>query len=342
MEKVRYGILSAAQVVPRFVAGIKESAAGEVIAIASRSIEKAQKMAEELAIPLAYGSYEELCNNLEVDVVYIATYNKGHYQAAKLALSNGKHVLLEKPFTLKSAEAKELFALATEKQLFIMEAQKAVFLPISTQVKDIIQQGSIGEVKWVQAIISYSDTSHITWFDSLNAGGGVLRGTGNYPLHLLQFLLEQSITACEAVATKEVGCADTQCNLTLRFEGQIVANIFLTVQLDMPSKMVIYGQRGRIEIPEFWKSKQATIYYQNGTTEKLQTTHGSEFTFEIDHVNECILSGQQRSPIMTEKITVETVSCVEKIYRQWSEKEGRGMQTGACDEFTTEFTTPRN
>lgn len=152
MDKIRYGIMSTAQIVPRFVAGLRESAQAEVRGIASRRLENAQKMAKELAIPVAYGSYEELCKDETIDIIYIPTYNQGHYSAAKLALSQGKPVLLEKPFTLNTAEAEELFAIAQEQGVFLMEAQKSVFLPITQKVKATIQEGRLGEILWVQSV----------------------------------------------------------------------------------------------------------------------------------------------------------------------------------------------
>lgn len=144
MDKIRYGIMSTAQIVPRFVAGLRESAQAEVRGIASRRLENAQKMAKELAIPVAYGSYEELCKDETIDIIYIPTYNQGHYSAAKLALSQGKPVLLEKPFTLNTAEAEELFAIAQEQGVFLMEAQKSVFLPITQKSKGDNSRREIG------------------------------------------------------------------------------------------------------------------------------------------------------------------------------------------------------
>lgn len=147
---IRYGILSTAQVVPRFVAGVKESHEGEVTAIASRGIEKAQKMAQELEIPAAFGSYEELCQSEAVDIVYVAVYNKGHYDAAKLALLNNKHVLLEKPFTMTLAQAKELFAIAKERNLFLMEAQKPSSCQSPNKFNRLFKLGRLGRsVGWI-------------------------------------------------------------------------------------------------------------------------------------------------------------------------------------------------
>jgi predicted dehydrogenase len=152
MRKIRYGIISTAQIVPRFVAGVAASEAGEVRAIASRTLGKAEKMAAELAIPKAYGSYEAVCQDEEIDIVYVATYNQGHYEAAKLALQHHKHVLVEKPFTLKLTQAQELFDLAAKNRCFLMEAQKAVFLPITQMVKSALQQNKIGKIQWLQSI----------------------------------------------------------------------------------------------------------------------------------------------------------------------------------------------
>ena len=97
---IKYGIISTAQVVPRFIAGVRESQSGEVAAVASRDLAKAQAFAQQHQIPTAYGSYQELYRDPTIDIVYIATYNAGHYAAAKEALLAGKNVLLEKPFDI--------------------------------------------------------------------------------------------------------------------------------------------------------------------------------------------------------------------------------------------------
>ncbi|MGX7150667.1 Gfo/Idh/MocA family protein [Enterococcus ureasiticus] len=321
MKKVRYGILSTAQIVPRFVEGIRKSTVGEAVAIASRTFEKAAKMAEELNIPKAYGSYEELCKDEEIDIVYVATYNKGHYEAAKMALTYKKHVLVEKPFTLKLAQAEELFDMAEKNGCFLMEAQKSVFLPISLQVKKAIQQNKIGEVHWLQSVTSYPNVDHISWFHSLDAGGGTLHGSGSYPLQYMQFILDQPIVEYHGNSTRRKGETDDQVNLSLKFQNQALGTIFTSVKVDIPSKMTIYGELGRIEIPYFWKTRQATIYYEDGRQEILSGEFDSEFIFEVEHVNECLQNHLLESPIMTKKMTVDTVSLVDHFYTEWLEED---------------------
>ncbi|WP_086314204.1 hypothetical protein A5821_001801 [Enterococcus sp. 7F3_DIV0205] len=321
MKKIRYGILSTAQIVPRFVKGVNESSIGEAAAIASRSLDKAEQMAKKLNIPQAYGSYEELCKDEQIDIVYVATYNKGHYEAAKMALTCHKHVLVEKPFTLQLAQAEELFDLAEKNGCFLMEAQKAVFLPISLQIKKAIQQNKIGKVHWVQSVTSYPSTDHISWFHSLEAGGGTLHGSGSYPLQYMQFVLDQSIKEYRGTSTREKGATDDQVNLSLKFHNQALADIFISVKIDIPSKMIVYGETGRIEIPYFWKTKQAIIYYEDGRQEVLNGEFDSEFVFEVDHVNDCLQKQLSESPVMTKKMTLDTVRLVEQLYTEWLKED---------------------
>ncbi|MHC5215713.1 Gfo/Idh/MocA family protein [Enterococcus sp. LJL128] len=317
MKQIRYGILSTAQIVPRFVQGIRESAAGEAVAIAARELSRAQQLAEKLQIPKAYGSYEALCQDEEVDIVYIATYNKGHYAAAKLALENKKNVLLEKPFTLTLAEAEELFLLAKQQNCFLMEAQKAVFLPVTAMVRDIIQQEKIGKIKYIRSVTAYPNIDHLPWFHSLEAGGGALHGSGSYPLEYIQYVLNATPESYSGQASIVPGKTDDRFELAVTFPNQILASIFITVELDLPNELVIYGEKGRIEVPNFWKSAEGVVRYENGSEEYLTSEFDSEFSFEVDHVNECLEKGLKESPIMTEKITKETVSLVESMYRQW-------------------------
>ncbi|HHZ7163776.1 TPA: Gfo/Idh/MocA family protein [Enterococcus faecalis] len=321
MDKIRYGIMSTAQIVPRFVAGIRESAQAEVRGIASRRLDNAQKMAKELAIPVAYGSYEELCKDETIDIIYIPTYNQGHYSAAKLALSQGKPVLLEKPFTLNAAEAEELFAIAQEQGVFLMEAQKSVFLPITQKVKATIQEGGLGEILWVQSVTAYPNVDHIPWFYSREAGGGALHGSGSYPLQYLQYVLGKEIQAVTGTATYQQGATDSQCNLALKFAEGTLGNIFINVGLKIPSEMTICGTKGQIVIPNFWKTDCAYYTDAQGNTVKWSEQFTSEFTYEINHVNQCLQDKKLTSPVMTKELTIATVKIVEGFYQEWFDNE---------------------
>ena len=121
---LRYGILSTSSIAPRFIAAVREGKAGEIVAVSSRSLEKAQAKAKEWNIPTAYGSHDELLADENINIVYISTVNSEHYRWAKAALQAGKHVVCEKPCTTTAEQTARLFALAREKKRFFMEAEK--------------------------------------------------------------------------------------------------------------------------------------------------------------------------------------------------------------------------
>lgn len=316
---INYGIVSTATIVPRFVAGIRESQNGKVVAIAARTFEKAEKMARELEVPRAYGSYAELFQDASVDVVYIANYNQGHYSVAKEALLAGKPVLLEKPFTLTLDEAEELFAIAEAQGLFLMEAQKALFLPITQKVKEIIDSGRIGEIKYLDCRMSHTNADQIPWFKDLTAGGGALYGSGSYPIAYFQYVTGGKIAEVAGTALLEKGESDSQCDVTILFKEGFQGHLVISTLFRSPSELIIYGTKGRIQIPDFWKTQEASLIIDE-SIERMTALHQSEFVFEVEHVNDCLAKGLTVSPIVTPDLTMQAVELVEMMYEQWTEE----------------------
>ena len=128
----------------------------QVQAVASRSAGSAKAFAEAFAIPTAHDSYEALANDPNVDIVYVATPHSRHYEDMKLLIGAGKHVLCEKSFTTDAEQAKEIFALAKKKNVFVMEAFWTKFIPLYRQIEDILQSGRIGEIRAVTAQYGYT------------------------------------------------------------------------------------------------------------------------------------------------------------------------------------------
>ena len=125
---IKTGILSTASIVPRVIEGIRSCEDFEICALASRDKEKADVYCSEYGILKSYGSYDELIEDEDIDFVYIPLINSLHYEYARKAIENNKHVLLEKPFTLKAFQARELFTLAREHNVFLMESMKTLFM----------------------------------------------------------------------------------------------------------------------------------------------------------------------------------------------------------------------
>ena len=158
MKNLRYGILSTSSIAPRFIAAVRAANAGRIVALSSRTLEKAKQKAGEWDIPTAYGSHQELLADETVEAVYISAVNAQHYRWAKEALLHGKHVICEKPCTIHEADSRELFRLAREKGLFLMEAEKMLFLPAILEVRRRILSGDLGQIHMAQLSHSFPGT----------------------------------------------------------------------------------------------------------------------------------------------------------------------------------------
>jgi predicted dehydrogenase len=317
VKKLRYGIISTASIVPRFLEALRESGTGEAVAIASRSAEKAAAKASEWNIERTYGSYEELVADDGVDVVYVAPINGEHYRCSKMALSHGRHVVSEKPFTLNSVEARELFALAREKGLFIAEAQKAVFLPVMKDVKDLMVSGRLGKVHFMDLTSSCSSVYN-EWLHLAEAGGGALYGNASYSLHLVKFLFDQDITAYSGLCTRGSSSVDEQCVVNLRVGRDLMVVSKISTNVLAVNRAIIFGDLGHIEIADYWKARTAVVHYDTGETVTFEHPCKHELIYEVEHFNNCINEGLLQSPVMDEAMTVSSLEIMESLRDSWS------------------------
>ncbi|CAM4203316.1 oxidoreductase [Streptococcus penaeicida] len=321
MEKVKYGIVSTAQVAPRFIEGVRLAGNGEVVAVSSRSIDKARVFASKYRIPRAYGKLSEMLADPDIDVIYVPTINKDHYNCAKKALLAGKHVLVEKPFTLTYGEARELFNLAYRKECFLMEAQKSVFIPLTDVIKKTIQKGELGEILSISSTTAYPNIDHIEWFTDLDAGGGTAHFMAPYAFSYLQYLFDCPIEKAGGMANFPEGKSDCQSKILLQLENGVMVDIFLTTKLKLKHKMTIRGTKGTLEIPSFWKTTMATLIHEDGSRKLLEAPMDSDFASEAYHVSQMIQEGATVSPIMKPEITLLTIKIIEELYRSW----GKGI-----------------
>lgn len=318
MKKIRYGICSTASIVGRFIQGIHNSEYGEVVAISSRSIHKAQQAARQYKIDKAYGDYKEMLQDPDVDVVYIATPNANHYQDALLAILANKHVVLEKPFVLTKQQAQQLFIEAQNHRVFLMEAQKIVFLPITNHLKKLIQEKALGDLHYVNMTSSFPnrfDYDH--WMYSLQYGGGALYGSTAYTTEYLMHLLNVLTMEYQAVQVKAPTGVDEFCQLQMVIDHQVVVSSCISMNVATKNVATFYFDEGYIEIENYWKARKMKIV-QDGTEKIIEYPCECEFVYEVNHVNECIQQGLLTSPMMTKEMTIQTMDMVESIFRSWN------------------------
>lgn len=311
---LRYGILSTSSIAPRFIAGVRAAGAGEIVALSSRSLEKAQEKARLWDIPKAYGSHDELLADENVNIVYISSVNAQHYPLAKAALLAGKHVICEKPCTTSAKETAQLFALAREKGLFLMEAEKMLFLPAVSALKDKIAAGVLGQITMADMSHSFSRTYN-DWMLDPAAGGGTLLSSGIYAVQLMLWLFGD-IKKIQGIKNALDNGAEWQYALTGETENGVIFSAKNSTQAILENTCRIFGTKGWAELPAYWKARKV-IFHIDGKEEALEFPCEYELMYEAKHIAQCIEKGLLTSPVVTEKLSADGIAALEEVKNTW-------------------------
>ena len=315
MIDLRYGILSTSSIAPRFIAAVRQAGAGEIVAVSSRTLQKAQEKANEWNIPTAYGSHEELLSDDNINIVYISAVNSQHYPLAKQALEAGKHVVCEKPCTTSAEDTRRLFALAKEKDLFFVEAQKMLFLPAIQEVKRRLDAEELGKIYMAELSQSFS-AGYNTWQFDKSLGGGTLLSSGIYGVQLLQWLFGE-IEEIGGVRSAYDNGAEWQYVLSGKMKKDILFSLKNSTGAVLPNTARIYGEKGYIEIPEYWKARCAVFHINGKEPEKVEFPCEFELKYEAAHIADCMEKGLLNSPVITEELTVAGISALETVLKSW-------------------------
>ena len=310
--KLCYGILSTSSIAPRFIAAVRASGKGNIAAVSSRTLEKAREKAARWNIPTAYGSHEDLLKDENVNIVYISNVNTAHYPWAKAALLAGKHVVCEKPCTTTEAQTKELYALAREKGLFFMEAQKMLFLPAVLAAKERLKD--LGQITMAEMSHSFP-ASYNGWMFDKEAGGGPLLSSGIYAVQLVRWLFGE-IADIRGTASKLDTGVEWQYILTGQTESGVLFCAKNSTRATLDNTCRIFGENGYIELPNYWKA-QKVILHIGGKTQVLEFPCEYELIYEAQHIADCMEKGLLSSPVITEEISLSGIRAIEKVKANW-------------------------
>ncbi len=310
MDPIHYGILSTSSVAPRFIAAVREAGAGEVLALSSRSFDKAREKAAAWEIPRAYGSHMALLEDPEIDTVYLSPVNAQHYHWAKAALEHGKHVVCEKPCTTSERDTRALTELAEERGLFLMEADKMLFLPAVRAVKERIEQGQLGRVQMASFCHSFS-ANYNGWMFDPAAGGGTLLSSGIYVMELLLWLFGP-IRACTGVKTRLMNGLECQYILAGEMESGVLFSAHNSTLAPLPNGLTICGDRGSVFLPDYWKARRAVFRPLEGPEETLEFPCAHEMVYEAQHIQDCIRRGLRQSPVVSWDLSIAAARALEQ------------------------------
>ncbi len=260
---MKFGIIGLGNIANKFAKTLNEM--NECLyAVASRDINKAKEFGNKYSAKQCYGSYEELYKDPNIDIIYVATPNNYHYINSKEALLNGKNVICEKPFTTNPEEAKELYDLAKEKNLFIMEALWIEFLPAYKKIKELIKSGVIGDIKNIK--VSYGfDTNperKKRKFDS-NLAGGALLDIGIYTLGFIDMILDEDVLDFESKYNINEYNTDDYSEIKLKYKNGIEALSIISIGQEIKKEAYIYGSFGTIYIPDFQQNQRFKVIKDN-------------------------------------------------------------------------------
>ena len=259
-EKIRWGIIGPGSIAKAFFGGVADSKHGVIAAIATRNPDKPNLATDFPGVRVVKG-YDALLADPEIDAVYIAVPHTGHAEWAIKAAEAGKHVLVEKPFALSSFEISAVLHAHKKAGTFAGEAFMYRLHPQTAKLIELIQSGTIGEVRMIQSSFGFSmgrfQPEH-RLFASALAGGGIL-DVGGYPVSMARLIAGAAMGRPFADPVKVAGTAklnaegtDDWAAAVLTFENGIVAQVSCAVMANLDNVLRIHGADGRIEVPDFW------------------------------------------------------------------------------------------
>ncbi len=307
--KTKWGILSTANIgVQKVIPAIQKAANCEVIAIASRKVENARVIAEQLGISKYYGSYEALLADPEIEVIYNPLPNHLHVEWTIKALALGKHVLCEKPIGLNTAEGEQLLKVVQKyPNLKVMEAFMYRFHPQWIKVKEMISTNSIGEVKNIQSYFSYYNTDPDNIRNKAEIGGGALMDIGCYCISFARFLFEREPYRVNGLVVRDPKLkTDIQTSALLDFGSGQTSQFVCSTQLIPFQRVQVLGDKGRIEvdIPVNTPSDQKVkiTLYKKEQTEVILFDQVDQYTCQAEAFSKAVLENASVPTPLTDAI----------------------------------------
>ncbi|MFC1760528.1 Gfo/Idh/MocA family protein [Planctomycetota bacterium] len=319
-KKIEWGILACGRIAKNFARDLQHSAKNELVAVGSRNKRKAKAFAKDFSDVRAYGSYEALVQDDEVDIVYVASLHPGHMEHTLLAIEAGKHVLCEKPIAINAKQTQTMIKAARKRDVFLMEAMWTRFFPAILRLRKWLDEERIGQILAMQADFGI----RVPWdpkgrlFDPV-AGGGALLDLGIYPISFASLVM-----GCqpEKIQTHVNFCStgvDDQSSFQCLYADGVTANLFCSSRVWSGHELRLYGTEGQIAINgDFFHPDHVILEMRGKKPRTYPYPHpGNGMQFEADHVATCLCKGQRESDILPLDESLAIMKTLDKIRRQW-------------------------
>ena len=317
MSNFNWGILGPGGIAKAFAEDLKKLDGHSIAAVGSRTLSNAQGFANTFG-GTAYGSYEELVADPQVDAIYVATPHPAHKENVILALNAGKPVLCEKPFAVNAVEAQQMVDAAHKNGVALMEAMWARFLPHYAQVREIIQSGVLGKIHTIQADHGQRlADQNIPRLVEPSLAGGALLDLGIYPVSFAHMILgnPSKITSSAVLTDKGV---DAQTSMIFDYADGAQAVLNTTMIEQTPCRAVVAGLNGWLEIDRtFYNPASMRVVLNDGTTTEYPSSYvGHGLREQAEVFKQLVTSGQQQSQILNWQDTVDIMKTLDQVRSQ--------------------------
>ena len=321
MRKIKWGVMGTADIFERDTArGMQLAENCELTAVAGRRLEKAEDFKKRYGFKRAYGSYDELLNDPEIEVVYIPLPNSMHCEWTIKALEHGKHVLCEKPLAPTAEEAEEMFRTAEENHVFLMEAFAYQHSPYIREIKELIDSGAVGKLRYVESSFITSDHEPENIRMRKETLGGCMYDLGVYPASLVQRIIGEKPEKVCALSTFSDRGIDIFTTAVLEYADGLKAHIDCGMVLETgksPSihRFQVHGSRGSIVSDDFGFNASGQLSYILSTfdgKEECRTVEvPNNYCLEVEQLGRCITG--EETPYVTGKFSVDLADTVDRI-----------------------------
>jgi len=323
-KSFKWGIIGCGLIAPKFFQCLENTGEGHVVAAASKSMRRAKRLQQKLGIEHVYGSYAEMLECEKLDAVYIANTHHEHYESAKLCLSRGLPVLIEKAFTRNEAEAEELIDLARANNLFMMEAMWTRFNPATVKLCELLAGGTIGDVKSLKAEFCVKMplcVKTLPWnrMYSPRLAGGALLDIGIYTLSYAHMIFGRRPQRVSGSVQMSWTGVDKTSEYHLDYGNGVRAELISSFVEERPRDAVITGTKGIIRVPMFSGADQFTVVRPGGAPETIEC-EAAGFEHEIREVHRCLREGLIESPIMPLDETFDIICTADALRALWGMK----------------------
>ncbi|MGB1251097.1 MAG: Gfo/Idh/MocA family protein [Candidatus Promineifilaceae bacterium] len=320
-KTIKWGILGPGSIAHKFAIGLQLVPNAELVAVGSRSLERAQAFAAKFDALSAYGSYADLIADPDVDAIYVGTPHSFHKTHSILCMDAGKHVLCEKPFAINANEARAMAAAAQRNGVVLMEAMWSRFLPTLVKVRELLAAGVIGEVRMISADFGFRTRVNPEGrlFDP-SLGGGALLDVGIYPLSLAYMIFGKPTRIASMADIGSTGI-DEQSAFILGYEGGQMAICSTAVRTNTPHEATIMGSEGMIKLHAPWWVS-ATLSVNRGGDEEIHTLPflGNGYTHEAIEVGNLIRSGKLESDVIPLAESIQIMETMDALRAEWGIK----------------------